>query len=58
MDGPDGAVDKLRSIEQLWIELQHTSENTPEYEALINKIRVLAVEYRALVDASKKQRKT
>ena len=43
----------LQSIQRLWIELEHTSENTPEHKALMNKIRILSAKYRALVDAYK-----
>jgi hypothetical protein len=48
------AVRKLQLILQAWSELGHTHQNTPEYEALMNKIRVLSVEYKALVDARRK----
>jgi hypothetical protein len=48
------AVHKLQLILQAWSELGHTNRNTPEYQTLINKIRVLSVEYKALVDAPRK----
>jgi hypothetical protein len=48
------AVHKLQLILQAWSELGRTNRNAPEYQTLMNKIRVLSVEYKALVDASRK----
>jgi hypothetical protein len=51
------ALDKLQAIQHLWTELGRTGLNTPEYEALMNKIRVLSAEYQALVDAALKRKR-
>jgi hypothetical protein len=40
MNETNRAVDKLQGIEQLWVELGCTKLNTPEYEMLIERIRV------------------
>lgn len=46
--------DLLERIRQLWRKLEVTKPNTSEYAAIMNKIRVLSEEYRALIDAPKK----
>jgi hypothetical protein len=51
----NAAVHKLQLILQAWSELGHTNRNTPEYKTLMNKIRVLSVEYKALVDEPRKR---
>jgi hypothetical protein len=48
---------KLQAIERLWAELERTKVNDPEYEMLIEKIRVQSAEYQALVDAPQKPEK-
>jgi hypothetical protein len=48
--------DRLQRIQQLWEELEQTKPKTSEYDALLNRIRVLSDEYRALIDAPKKPR--
>ena len=58
MNEPDGVLAKLQRIQQLWIELGRTKLKTPEYERLIDAIRVLSVEYQGIVDASKKPQKS
>lgn len=45
------AVEHLERIQKLWVELERTRPNTPEYQTLIKEIRVLSTEYQALVDA-------
>ena len=50
----DRIFDTLQRIRQLWNELERTKPETAEYKALMEKIRVLSAEYRALIDASKK----
>jgi len=54
----NAAIDKLQRIEQSWKELAHTRLNTPEYQTLMNKIRVMTAEYQALVDASETPEKS
>ena len=44
----------LGRILQLWKKLELTKPNTSEYVALMNQIRALSEEYRALIDAPKK----
>jgi hypothetical protein len=46
--------DTLNRIQSLWKELELTKPNTSEYDALLNQIRVLSDEYRALIDVPKK----
>ena len=50
------AIDKLRSIQELWRELGRTESNAPGYETLLKKIRALSAEYQELVDAAKRPR--
>jgi hypothetical protein len=47
------AIEKLQRIQELWVELRRTKVDAPEYRQVIDKIRVLSDEYRALVDAIK-----
>jgi hypothetical protein len=42
----------------LWKELERTKPDTSEYVALMNQIRALSDEYRALIDAPKKPRES
>jgi hypothetical protein len=44
------AVEKLEEIKRLWMELELTRPNTPEYRKLMEQIRVKSAEYRVLVD--------
>ena len=46
----DTALDKLERIHELWKELGRTKLNTKEYEALMQKIRLLSAEYQKLID--------
>lgn len=46
--------DSLQRITQLWKKLELTKQNTSEYDALMDQIRVLSEEYNALIDAPKK----
>ena len=48
----------LQRIQSLWKELEGTKPDTHEYEALMNQIRALSDEYRALIDAPKKPRES
>ena len=50
--------DILQRIQQLWEELEQTKPKTREYEALIEKIRILSSEYLALIDTPKNPRKS
>ena len=54
----DRIYDTLHRIRQLWEELEQTKPKTSEYEALMEKIRTLSDEYRALIDAPKKPQKS
>ena len=47
-----------RPILQLWKKLELTKPNTSEYVALMNQIRVLSEEYKALIEAPKKPRES
>jgi hypothetical protein len=50
--------DRLERIKSLWKELELTKPDTSEYDALLNQIRALSDEYRALIDAPKKPRES
>jgi hypothetical protein len=50
--------DRLERILQLWKKLELTNPNTSEYVALMNQIRVLSEEYKALIEAPKKPRES
>ena len=58
MENTNTAIDKLQRVQQLWAELDRTKMNTPEYQTIIEKIRVLSAEYQVLVDAQKKREKS
>jgi hypothetical protein len=45
--------DTLQRIQSLWRELELTKPDTSEHVALMNQIRALSDEYRALIDAPK-----
>jgi hypothetical protein len=45
--------DRLQRITQLWKTLELTKPNTSEYEAIMDQIRALSEEYKALIDAPK-----
>lgn len=48
----------LQRIQSLWKELELTKPDTSEYVALMNQIRALSDEHRALIDAPKKPRES
>jgi len=48
MDKSSQSLDKLRRIRGLWAELERTKSGSPEYAALMEKIRALSAEYRGL----------
>jgi hypothetical protein len=48
------AVEQLKCIRESWKELGRTKLKTPEYQTLLNKIRVLSAEYQVLVNAREK----
>jgi hypothetical protein len=50
--------DTLQRIQSLWKEMEQTKLDTSEYVALMNQIRALSDEYRALIDAPKKPRES
>jgi hypothetical protein len=50
--------DILERILQLWKKLELAKPDTREYLALMNQIRVLSEEYRALIEAPKKPRES
>jgi hypothetical protein len=50
--------DKLQRIRMLWEELRRTRFRTPEYLAIMKRIRALSAEYQVLVEASKKSEKS
>ena len=50
--------DRLDQIKLLWKKLELTKPDTSEYQAIMNRIRVLSDEYRALIDVPKKSTKT
>ena len=52
MSETNGILNKLQRIRELWIELERTKPNNPEYEKLMDKIRVLSSEYLALIEPS------
>jgi hypothetical protein len=51
MNEMNAAIDKLKHIQQLWMELGPTKSNAPEYETLRAKIRAKSAKYQALIDA-------
>lgn len=50
MNETNAAIEKLKHIQQLWVELGRTILNTPEYKTLMTKIRIESAEYQALID--------
>jgi hypothetical protein len=54
----DEILDKLQRIRQLWKKQERLKIGTPEYEAVMQQIRALSVEYQALIDTPKKPRKS
>jgi hypothetical protein len=48
--------DRLEHILQLWKKLELTRPNSTEYATIMNQIRILSDEYKALIDAPKKPR--
>jgi hypothetical protein len=50
--------DTLQRIQSLWKELERTKPDTSEHVAIMNQIRALSDEYRALIDAPKKPRES
>ncbi len=50
MDEQKTAREKLERIRQLWVELERLEEETPEYEIVARKIRVLSAEYKTLIE--------
>src|SRR5271169_5007187 len=53
MNETNAAVEKLEGIQTLWRAPGRTKKNSPDYESLINKIRVLSAEYRVMVDTAR-----
>jgi hypothetical protein len=49
MSMPDLVLRKLYRMQQLRIELERTSVDSPRYEALVKESRVLFEEYEALI---------
>ena len=49
------AVEKLEGIQDLWRALGRTKKNSPDYETLMNKNRVLSAEYQVMVDTPRKR---
>ncbi|OFW49873.1 MAG: hypothetical protein A2146_07250 [Actinobacteria bacterium RBG_16_67_10] len=47
------AAARLERITELWQRLQRTRSHTPEYDALIDQIRVETDAFRRIVDANK-----
>jgi hypothetical protein len=58
MNDTKPAIDKLQRIQKLWAELGITKLNSPEYQTIMNDIRVLSAEYQVLVDAPKQPGKS
>jgi len=50
--------DTLQRIQSLWKELEQKKPDSSEYVALMNQIRALSDDYRALIDAPKKPRES
>jgi len=50
--------DRLDQIRSLWKKLELTKPDTSEYETIMNQIRALSDEYRALIDVPKKPTKS
>src|ERR1700693_3489471 len=54
--GMERVFDILQRIQQLWKELEQTKQKTREYEALMEKSRILSSEYLVLIDTPKNPR--
>jgi hypothetical protein len=54
MNYATAVIDKRRRIEVLWEKLRGTKTDTPEYNAIVNEIGVLAIEYHGLIDLEQK----
>jgi hypothetical protein len=50
--------DILQRIQSLWKELEQTKPDSREHVVLMNQIRALSDEYRALIDVPKKPRES
>jgi hypothetical protein len=53
MEKTNPAIEKLQRIKELWTELGQKKLNSPEYNALTEKIRILSAEYQALAEATR-----
>jgi hypothetical protein len=51
MNETNAAIEKLKQIQQLWVDLGRKKLNTPEQDTLMKKIRIQSAEYQALIDA-------
>ncbi|HXN28984.1 MAG TPA: hypothetical protein VN902_17780 [Candidatus Acidoferrales bacterium] len=58
MNDANEAVDKLKRIQQLWVELGRTHLNSPEYDDIMKKIRAMSADYQSLIDAPPKGEKS
>jgi hypothetical protein len=58
MNGTNAAIEKLKHIQQLWMELGRTKSNTSEYDTLMKKIRIQSAEYQAPIDTPKTPEKS
>jgi hypothetical protein len=54
-DSNHRAIQKLQVIQGLWLDIGRAKLGTPEYNALIKRIRSESAEYQALVDAPTKR---
>ena len=52
-DKMDEVLSKLQRIQQLWTEAKGMKPSDPEYKTIVEKIRVLSDEYKALIEPSK-----
>jgi hypothetical protein len=52
------AIDKLRRIQKLWVELGRTKLDSPAYQEIMKNSRSLSAEYQSLVEASQKPGKS
>jgi hypothetical protein len=58
MDDAKAARDKLQRIRQLWLELERTEENSPEYEVRVQKIHALSAEYISQTESAAKRERS
>ena len=56
-DKMDEVLVKLQSIQQLWNQARGLRPSDPEYNRLVEKIRVLSDEYKALIAAPQTPKK-